>query len=497
MGAIIHPDVVDDYLQNEITAGRVVGPFPAKSLPEVHISQFGVIPKNHHPDKWRLIVDLSYPSGHSVNDGIPKDLCSLNYITIDDAVNHILELGCGTHLAKIDIKNAFRLIPVHPTDRHLLGMQWKDGIYIDTCLPFGLRSAPKLFNILAEFMAWILKQQGISHLLHYLDDFLILGPPASNVCQQHLDAVKQVCDMLGVPLALEKVEGPTTCLSFLGITLDTVNMEARLPEEKLQRIQLLVAEWLDKKKATKRRILSLVGQLQHATKVVKHGRIFVARLYSTAAKVREMDFYTRLNMDFRSDICWWHVFLQHWNGISLLRLTTHHTPNDFIIQTDASGSWGCGAFLLGQWLQWEWSPTWKSIGIMAKELAPIVLSCAVWGKLLSHKRVLFQCDNQSVVAAIQKGSSKDVSAMHLLRCLWFFVAYYDIDITSTHIAGITNTTADHLSRNNLSSFFSLNPQALQHPTPLPPSLLKIIALPGQDWTSETFRLQFKATILME
>ena len=121
MAVITHPDVVDDYLQNEITAGRVVGPFPAKSLPEVHISWFGVIPKNHHPDKWRLIVDLSYPSGHSVNDGIPKDLCSLNYITIDDAVNHILELGCGTHLAKIDIKNAFRLIPVHPTDRHTLG----------------------------------------------------------------------------------------------------------------------------------------------------------------------------------------------------------------------------------------------------------------------------------------------------------------------------------------------------------------------------------------
>ena len=59
-----------------------------------------------------------------------------------------------------------------------------------------LRSAPKQFNILAEFMAWIMKQQGISHLLHYLDHFLILGPPTSNVCQQQLDAVKQVCDAL-------------------------------------------------------------------------------------------------------------------------------------------------------------------------------------------------------------------------------------------------------------------------------------------------------------
>ena len=76
MGAITHPDVVDNYLQIEITAGRVVGPFSVKSLPEVHISRFGVIPKNHNPDKWRLIVDLSHPKGHSVNDGIPKDLCS-------------------------------------------------------------------------------------------------------------------------------------------------------------------------------------------------------------------------------------------------------------------------------------------------------------------------------------------------------------------------------------------------------------------------------------
>ena len=57
------------------------------------------------------------------------------YITSDDAVNHILELGWGTHLAKIDIKNAFRLIPVHPTDRHLLKVQWKDGIYMASSWP--------------------------------------------------------------------------------------------------------------------------------------------------------------------------------------------------------------------------------------------------------------------------------------------------------------------------------------------------------------------------
>ena len=83
-----------------------------------------------------------------------------------------MKLGKGTLLAKVDIKSAFRLLPVHPADRYPLGMQWKDKLFVDICLPFGLRSAPKLFNTLANLLAWILQQQGVSPLLHYLDDFL-------------------------------------------------------------------------------------------------------------------------------------------------------------------------------------------------------------------------------------------------------------------------------------------------------------------------------------
>ena len=126
-----------------------------------HISHFGVIPKCHTPNKWRLIIDLSHPAGHSVNDGIPKSLCSLSYVTVDTAIWHILNTGIGTLLAKIDIKHAFRLLPVHPADRHLLAMSWKGDLFIDTCLPFGLRSAPKLFNILADLLSWILQRKGI------------------------------------------------------------------------------------------------------------------------------------------------------------------------------------------------------------------------------------------------------------------------------------------------------------------------------------------------
>ena len=469
-----HPEVVERYLQKEVAEQRVAGPFTKGYIQTTHVSRFGVIPKSHQANKWRLIVDLSSPKGSSINDGIPRDLCSMTYITTDEAIRKILTLGPGALLAKIDIQSAFRLIPVHPADRHLLAVEWNNKVYIDTCLPFGLRSAPKLFNVMADLLSWILHDQGVSYILHYLDDYLTIGPPNSPECHHNLLVITQTCRTLGVPLSIEKVAGPAATLEFLGILLDTTRMEARLPDDKLLRIHKAVTEWLGKRNATKREILSLVGLLQHAAKVVRPGRTFVRRMYVVAARVQELDYYTRLNRDFRSDLHWWHAFLQEWNGASFFHLTGSTNPKARI-QTDASGSWGCGAFFNGRWFQWQWPREWSPIAIMAKELAPIVLACAVWGPQLRRKEVLFQCDNTAVVAALHKGSAKEVLVMHLLRCLWFFTAHYDIALQCEHIAGVKNCAADQLSRYNMHAFFHFNPQASLLPTPLPPELLEIVA----------------------
>ena len=74
--------------------------------------------------------------GHSINDGIPPSLCSIKYITVDAAINKILSQGRGSLMAKISIKDAFRLLSVHSADRHLLMMSWNDSIYIDMCIFF-------------------------------------------------------------------------------------------------------------------------------------------------------------------------------------------------------------------------------------------------------------------------------------------------------------------------------------------------------------------------
>ena len=184
--ALQHPNTVEKYLAEEIALGRVAGPFQQSLVPHAHLSRFGVIPKNHQPNKWRLIVDLSHPVDGSVNGGIPKGLCSLKYITIDSAIDQIKQIGYGTLMAKIDVKSAFRLLPVHPADRHLLSTKWNNQIFIDTCLPFGLRSSPKLFNVLADLLSWILKQMQVTPVMHYLDDFLTLGPPDSPLCANNL-----------------------------------------------------------------------------------------------------------------------------------------------------------------------------------------------------------------------------------------------------------------------------------------------------------------------
>ena len=141
--------MVDEYLLAECYEGRVLGPLGPSGFPHVHTSRIGVIPKST-PGKWRLIVDMSSPAGASVNHGILEALCSLSYVTINDAIQGVLAYGQGALLAKVDIRRAYRTILAHPDDRWLVGISWQGLLFIDTTLPFGLHSASKIFTALAD-----------------------------------------------------------------------------------------------------------------------------------------------------------------------------------------------------------------------------------------------------------------------------------------------------------------------------------------------------------
>ena len=158
-----------------------------------------------------------------------------------------------------------------------MGMEWNGKIYVDLALPFGLRSAPKIFNSVADALKWILHQFGIQEVFHYLD-YITIGSANSNECAINKEIMTVTCGLLGTPLAQEKCEGPSSILTFLGIEMDITNMQLRLPREKLDRLYQLIMEWSIKKSCTKRELDSLIGQLQHACAVVKAGRSFLRRM---------------------------------------------------------------------------------------------------------------------------------------------------------------------------------------------------------------------------
>jgi len=250
----------------------------------------------------------------------------------------MVQLGPGTLLAKVDIEHAYQNIPVNRDDRLLLGMRWKEKLYLDIALPLGLRLALTIFMGVADALELIVIKPGVSACMHYLEDFLTLGHAESDECKQNLDLIMRICEFLGVPLKSKKIEGLSAV--FSGILLDTYRMEMRLPDEKVTGLGHL-QQWESRQACRKRQLLLLIRKLAYATKVVQPGCIFLRRMIETAKKAKQLDHWIRLREEFHSDLAWWISFLEVWNDASFM--STHITaPHpDVTFSSDASGSWGC------------------------------------------------------------------------------------------------------------------------------------------------------------
>ena len=191
-------------------------------------------------------------------------------------------------------------------------------MFVDPMLPFGLRSAPKIFNAVADALHWVLQQAGVRYLFHYLDDYIARFPRVPGGNGYHCGSLPGAW----VPLATHKTDGLTCIIVFLGIVIDTVAGVLCLPEDKLQRLQELLRTWGDHHSCTRNDLESLVGHLNHAAKVVRSRRAFFRRmldlLHNTSGHRGPRD-PIRLNTGFRSDLAWWGEFAAPWNGISTPR----------------------------------------------------------------------------------------------------------------------------------------------------------------------------------
>ena len=309
-------------------------------MPTSHFvsSPLGLVPK--HDGGWRRIHDLSHPAGSSVNDFILRAHGALEYTAFDDAVDALIAQGRGALLVKKDLSDAFRHIPIAMNDRWLLGFFW-DGIYWQDCyLPFGLRTAPYIFDLFAKALHFILVGElNYTIILHYLDDFFGIFPPDANI-EEYSQIFNTLCAELGLAINFKKdVLG--TLAEFLGIEVNTITMTIRLPDEKLHRTMTKLSHALANSTISHHDLQTLVGLLQFAGRVIKPGRPFLRRLHDTLAKPT---LFHHITTAVRDDLRWWDKLLRHFNGICLRQLTM--SRRDYFFWSDASGTHGFGSYIL-------------------------------------------------------------------------------------------------------------------------------------------------------
>ena len=268
--------------------------------------------------------------------------------------------GKGALLAKVDLKHTFHQCPVCSADWPLLGYTWEDKYYFDVRLPFGLRSAPALFNMLADAIHWICLARGVGDLEHYLDDYITAGPLDSDVCLARMFTILGVCTDIGMLVSADKVLGPSNQLPILGVEFDTVRQEMRLPAEKLLEYSATVSTWLTRRSSTAHELDSLLGILFYACRVVVPGRSFLQQLLGITHGACRPHHHIRINQSARLDISWWDAFLSHWNGRSFFYADEWQLADHMQLYTDASGSVGFGA-------------VWAIIGFMGFGLTSLMV----------------------------------------------------------------------------------------------------------------------------
>ena len=319
--------IVDEKLDTEKRLGRIAGPFESPPYEHFVCSPLAIIPRSV-PGKFRLIHNLSSPHDNSVNLGIPPDMSAVQYDNIEVVIDLVKKFGHGSLMAKTDIEDAFRIIPINPLDYHLLGFRWRNKFYNDLVLTMGASSSCNIFNKFSSALKWImLNKYDACGMSHILDDFFFIGPKKSEKCMQDLSNFLEVAVKLGVPIKKEKTEYPSTKIIIYGIEIDSVAMESRLPTEKLQKIRDKLNEVVRRKKVTLKTLQSLIGLLNFACCVICPGRAFLRRLIDLTCGVRCPNFYVRLNSEARADMQAWLTIISSFSGKSVF-LPTQWSSSD-------------------------------------------------------------------------------------------------------------------------------------------------------------------------
>jgi hypothetical protein len=456
--AFLHPEIIRQAIHDEILKGRVKEVAKSNLPLDYFCSPIGLVPKliDGIQHGWRVIFDLSCPEGSSVNDGIPKEYGTMVYETLNDAICLVAQVGKGAVMMKRDLKAAFRHIPIHPCDYWLLLFEWEGKFYVDIFLPFGLRTAPRIFNLFAEALHWVLETLYEWNSTHYLDDFLFVFPPNTDISSVSTQ-FDNVLNEFGLSKASEK-DSNGCVVVHLGFEFDSDLMQVRLPPNKKQRALDSVETLLTSSTVTLSSLESTLGFLSHCCQVVPLGRPFLRNLFSQICRHSSRRHLQRIrvNSASRNDLRWWLQFLRSWSSISMIQLSRI----SFDVATDASGAKGIGGVHRRIVFSERIPSRHKSKKIDWKEMFAILHAFMLWHEDWKGGIVRFACDNSAVVDALHKHSIKGPAIIPLQR-IFLIAAVSDIEILAFWIPSRENMVADAASRFDYARLADLGMQVSQ------------------------------------
>ena len=448
--------IIQGKLEGEIDRGciSVVG------QPPQCVHNIFCVPKDD--GGGRAIVDCSRPRGSSVNDFTDAVSVKFSYNSVDDVVEFMEQ---GDYMSTIDIKDAYRAVSIHPRDRERQGLHWvfqgRDCTYMrDNRLCMGLSSSPYVFSKISDFIVRCAMREGVRRVVNYLDDFCIISATLSEGClfQERLIAILR---RMGFYISFKKLQSPSTTVRFLGIEIDSVGLEMRLPGDKLRKLIQILGHVGDKERVSRRELEKLGGLLAHCSKVVRGGRTFCRRIYDAIASVREPHFSVRLSSGFREDVAWWRGFAARFNGRARMlgkfaaHLATYSDASDFGYGALNGCDWVAGAVrkaadsqlaraLPGHHLAPDGRCTTAHINV--REMWAAFAAALRWGERWRNCSITMVTDSTTVMSALNTGRSGSSEIMYFLRRLFWVAAEYNFHFNSVFIGTRDNVICDALSR---------------------------------------------------
>ena len=433
---------VDGYFEVETSKNAILGPFDKNPFQEMHFSP--LMARDKPDGKVRLIVDLSWPIGQSVNSCIIPGVFDnvqfqLKYPSIDLLVQKISEIGPTVLLYKIDLERAFRNLIIDPYDYPVLGLRWKQRMYVDVSLPFGFATGAASCQSCTDLITWALGQRKI-WVISYLDDFLGVGQP--HKARSEFLSLKNLLESLGLPLNVKKIEDPAEEVTCLGININAHMGLLSIPKDKLLEIKLLCGYWAKRTTATRNQLQKLTGKLLCIHRCVQPARMFVNRILGVLRSA-PMKGKVTLPLGFFKDIEWFNKFLEKFNGVVKIHNKESKCHEVYV---DASLTRVGGIFDNNVYSTTIPEPILNIASIVHLEAANILIAFKLWAHYWENSKVTIWCDNIAVVHAFTSCKIKDVWLMTCVRNIWQFTATYNIELIVNHIAGQENMYADILSR---------------------------------------------------